>query len=252
MGKLKTALIIPDCHIPYHNRKAFKLLKKVILSMKDEISEVIILGDFVDFYWVSSHQKDPRVHLSLIDEIEEANKELDWLDEHLPKAQKVYLEGNHEFRLERYLVSSAPALFGVTEARTLLRLNLRPLWKFVPFGPNQAHRVIGSNLIARHTPPANNAKLAASRAGCSLIYGHIHRSELGSAVALSGRENFAYSPGWLGDQRCEKVFEYVQSHHQWQLGFALAHIASANSFFIQPIQISSDLQCVVNCKLYSI
>lgn len=252
MARPALSLIIPDCHIPYHDRKAFKLLKKVILDLKKQIDELVILGDFVDFYWVSSHQKDPRVLLTLMDEVEEANQILDWIDEHLPQTKKVFLEGNHETRLERYLLQSAPALFGVTESRTLLKLNLRPNWQFVPFGPNQRHQVLGSSLIARHCPPANNPKLCAQRAGCSLIYGHIHRSEFGSAVALSGQQSVAFSPGWLGNRKADQVFDYVQSHHQWQLGFGLVYVSSKNSFHIQHVAINDDYTCMVGGKLYSV
>jgi hypothetical protein len=214
----------------------------------------VILGDFADFYWVSNHPKDPRVCASLLDEVDEVNKILDWMDQHFPRAQKVYLEGNHEFRLERYLVSTAPALFGVTDLRFLLKLNQRPNWKFVPYGPNQAHRVLGSNLVARHTPLASNAKQAAMKAGCSLVYGHIHRSESAHAVGLLGQTHQAFSPGWLGDQRYVEVFGYVRDHHQWQLGFGLVYQSQtrAHQVFSQVIHISDDITAQVGSSFYSL
>lgn len=229
-------------------------MQKVMLDLKSSISEIVILGDFTDFYFVSKHPKDPRVCASLLDEVEETNSVLDWFDQHFPRVLKIYLEGNHEFRLESYLIHQAPALFGVTELRFLLRLNQRPNWRFVPYGPNQAHRVLGSNLVARHTPLASSAKLAAQKAACSLVYGHIHRIEQAHAVGLLGQTLQAFCPGWLGDQRISEVFGYVRDHHQWQLGFALAYMSPlrGSQVFSQIIHIHDDITAQVGTKFYSI
>lgn len=249
---MKTALIIPDCHVPYHDKKAVKLLKKVISYLRPQLSELVILGDFVDFYKVSQYPKDPRVSMTLLDEIEEANELLDYFDQELPRCKKVYLEGNHEKRLESYLICSAPALFGVTELRYLLKLNLRPLWSFQGYGPRQAHRILGSNLIARHAPPATTARLAAQKSSASLVYGHIHRIELAHVAGLLGQKYYALSPGWLGDEKASDVFGYVRDFHQWQKGFALAYADSKTSHFTQIINILDDYSCIVDGKLFKI
>lgn len=252
MKKQRLAVIIPDCHIPYHHKRAFKLMQKIMLDLKKQIDEIVILGDFADFYWVSNHPKDPRVTASLLDEIEQVNQHLDWFDEYFPRVRKVYLEGNHEVRLENYLLHSAPALFGVTELKMLLRLNARPNWIFVPYGPTQAHPVLGGNLLARHTPLASTPKLVAQKGQTSLVYGHIHRNESAHAVGLSGQTLHAFSPGWLGDQRFSEVFGYVRDHYQWQLGFALVYNGPrpGNQTFSQIIHIANDISCIVGGKFY--
>lgn len=227
-------------------------MKRVLLDHKKQIAEIVILGDFLDMYWVSKHPKDPRVNSTLQDELEAGNKELDWFDEHFPRVKKIYLEGNHEARLESYLADKAPALFGLTELKYLLRLNARPNWTWIKYGPKQAHRVLGSNLIARHTPPGCQPKQCVQKAGCSLVYGHIHRSELAFAAGLLGHTHQAFSPGWLGDHRHDEVFGYVRDFHQWQLGFAFVfQNQNTSHFFSQLIHINDDITTQVGLKFYA-
>lgn len=248
MMDLKLALIIPDCHIPFEDKKAYDLMVKVAIELQPD--EIVILGDYADFYSVMSHQKDPTVFSMLKEEIEAVNDRLDDLDFLFPKANKVFIEGNHEYRLERYLLSAAPALFGVTETKTLLNLNRRPRWKFREYGPNQSHQVLSSYLTARHEPLASSAKATASKALCSLVYGHIHRIEESHLVGLHGDNHVCFSVGWLGDKRKDKVFGYTKGHAQWQLGFGLAYVdPKSRLFFHQKIHII-DYKCVVNGVMY--
>lgn len=59
---LSRILIIPDTHVPYHDERAWQLLLQVARAFGFDY--VIILGDFIDCYSVSSHSKSPsRVRL---------------------------------------------------------------------------------------------------------------------------------------------------------------------------------------------
>lgn len=248
---MKTALIIPDCHHPYVDRKAYKLMLHAASSLK--IDEVVILGDFADFYSVSAHAKDPRVLQMLNDEVESVNKELDRLDQVFPSAKKVFLEGNHEFRLSRYLQNQAPALFGVTDIRNLFKFDTRPNWRFISYGPNQQHKVLGSKLFARHEPIARTAELTAKKAMANITYGHIHRIQSNYATSMEGQQYVAFSCGWLGDKRKNLIFDYVKSFHDWQLGFALVHVdESTGNFYHQIIPILDNYTCVLNGRGYCV
>ena len=212
--KLKTALLIPDTHRPYHDRKAYNLMLKAAKDIG--VDEIVILGDYADIYALNAHGgKDPTLPTTLIEEIEDVNKGLDELDKLFPKAKKVYIQGNHEFRFERYILDKCPELFGVTEFKNLIKIDQRRNWHYIHYGPNQKYKVGGSYLIARHEPLASSAKATASRALCSLVYGHIHRIEESHLVGLKDDNHVCFSVGWLGDKRNDKVFSYVKGHHQW-------------------------------------
>lgn len=249
---LELCLIIPDTHAPYHDVKAWKILQNVVKHYKKDLKEICFLGDFADFYAVNSHGRHPSVLSLLINEVETVNKMLDWFDETTPDVKKVFLEGNHEYRLERYLMNNAPALFGVTETRELLKFPQRPNWKFIPYGPNQSHKILGSKLTARHEPLASSAKATASKALCSLVYGHIHRIERQHMVGLDGTDHVCFSVGWLGDKKMDKIFGYVKSHHQWQMGFGLCWVDKKSRFFYnQTVQILENYTCVIDGKVFT-
>ena len=73
--------------------------------------EVVILGDYADIYALNSHGgKNPTLPTTLIEEIEDVNVGLDQLDDLFPKAKKVFIQGNHEYRFERYIFDKCPQL----------------------------------------------------------------------------------------------------------------------------------------------
>lgn len=246
---LSCALIIPDTHRPFHDKRAYNLMLKVAKDLKP--SEIVILGDYCDAYSLSSHSKDPRVFTMITDEVEDTLAGLDELDREFPSAQKVFIQGNHEWRLERYLCNQAPALFGVTDTRFLLKLNQRPKWTFIPYGPNQIHRVLGSKLLARHEPIGRTSEMTARKAMASMVFGHIHRIQMNYSVGIEGKQHVAYCPGWLGDKRKDLIFGYVKTHHDWQLGFSLVFVDDKTKFFYHCIiPILSNYTCVFQGKQY--
>lgn len=216
-----------------------------------QIDEVVILGDYADIYHLSSHGKHPGVLTTLIEEIEDTNKGLDEIDKLFPKAKKFYIQGNHEFRFERYINDKCPELFGITQFDHLLLMPQRGSWRYIHYGPNQKHKILGSYLTARHEPLSSSAKATASKALCSLVYGHIHRIEESHIVGLDGTNHVCFSVGWLGDKSFDKIFGYVKGHHQWQLGFGLVFVDEKTGYFYhQKIHILDNYTCVVDGKLY--
>ena len=242
---MKWAAIIPDTHRPYHDKKAYALMIKALRFV--DPCEIVLLGDYADFYSVSRHSKDPRLEHLLQKEVDDVNSGLDELDALFPKAKKVFLEGNHEARLSSYVGNHASALFGLTDCEYLFRLNQRPRWSWIAFGKNQLYRVLGSDLCTRHRPLASNAKTSVLRAGLNLCYGDIHKIELAYAVALDGRNLVGFCPGWLGDLKQVGAFDYMVSMPQWQLGFALVGVdpSQPKMFHHQIITIKPDYSCVV-------
>lgn len=251
---LVPCLIIPDTHRPYHHKKAYKLMLEVAKSVNPQ--HIYILGDYADFYAVNGHGKHPQLMQLLRDEVCDVIQGLEELDQMFPDAKKTFIEGNHEYRLERYLMQNAPALFGVTSTEDILQLRDRPNWKFIPYGPQQMVRVGGSKLVARHEPLASTAKAAISRAMSSVIYGHIHKREMSYAVDIFGIEHVACSVGWLGDKRLDKIYGYVKAHHNWNMGFGFVWVdPKTGHFFIDPIhilQVGNNVICHFNGKLFKL
>jgi hypothetical protein len=250
---IECALLIPDTHRKWHHVKAYSLMLSVAYDIKP--SGIYILGDYADFYFASGHgPKHPKLLNTTVEEVESVNQGLDELDHLFPSAKKVFIEGNHENRLTRFCQNKCPELFGYVDAQTLFKIQQRPGWSWCSYGPHQRTQVLNSKLYARHEPFGSSAKATASRALCSVVYGHIHRIESAYIVGLDGTSHLAFSVGWLGDKRKDEVFGYVKGHQQWQLGFGLVYVDTKTGMFypyaVPIIEKGKDLSCVVNGKVY--
>lgn len=246
--EIKKALIIPDCHIPYEDKRAYQLMLDI--AVDQEISEVVILGDYADFYDITSHPKDPGMGTKLIDEVSAVQARLMELRALFPKARIVYIEGNHEYRLGRYIRDRAHELFGLIDTYTLLGLKTLNI-DFIPYGPNQKHPVMGSTLYARHEPIAGGTHCAYGtvvKAQASVIFGHTHRIQEAQIVSIDGQNFRGISCGWLGDES-DPVMGYVKNHHQWAKAFSILNLLEDGTWFNHLLHIIN-YKTVYNGKVY--
>lgn len=232
----RRAVIIPDCHIPYEDKKAYGLMLEVAKEINPD--EIVILGDYADFYQVNFHGKSPDIDGFLIDEIDAVVARLRELRELFPLAKIVFLEGNHEYRLARYIAANCKEFFGILSVPQLLNLEAYKI-HFVPYGPAQKYSVLGSKLIARHEPLGGGVHCAHQsvvKAGHSMIFGHTHRLQESQIVTINGENYRGISSGWLGDKDAP-VMGYVKNHHQWALGFSVVTALDNGLWFNQLIHI---------------
>lgn len=246
---MKIAAVIPDCHIPYEDKRCFDLTLAALHDLKD-LEEIVILGDFGDFYAISSHGKHPEAQHLLLDEVDAINMRLDMIDAMFPGIKKIFIEGNHENRLERYLTRNAPALFGITCTEYLFQFNMRPNWTFIPYTKRQHYSVLGTRLGARHEPfSASSAKASLTNSLCDLVYGHIHRIEEFNTNIFNGRSLSHFCPGWLGDERYDKIFGYAVD--RWQKGFSLVYsVDNTDSYSRITYAFDEQKRVIVHGRLY--
>lgn len=107
-------LWMSDIHVPYHNVEA--LTAAVQLGLDEEVDIVFLGGDFMDFYSISTYEKDPR-KLTFGGELQIGRDILARLRETFPTQRFYFMVGNHEERLERYLRVKAPELLDCEEFR---------------------------------------------------------------------------------------------------------------------------------------
>lgn len=245
---IKKALIIPDCHIPYEDKKAYDLMLAVAKDIDPD--EIVILGDYADFYGLSSHGKDAGIQELFQEELYEVIERLKELNKLFPNAKKVFIEGNHEYRLPRYLNKNCKELYGSVSVPNLLHLKHFG-FEFVPYGPDQKYNVLGSKLVARHEPLAGGKHVAQNtveKAMASVIFGHTHRIQEAQTVAIDGKNYRGISSGWLGDKD-HPVMSYVKNHHQWALGFSEVTVLEDGTWFNNLIHII-DYKCNYNGNIY--
>ena len=220
------------------------------------LDELVVLGDYADFYGFQMHgPRHPDIVPSAKEEIDDVNVGLDEFDSAFHGVKKVFLEGNHEFRLERFLIQNAMPLYGIYSVSGLFKMHERKHWTWIPYHADQRHQVLGSHLWARHEPFAPNPRLSVQRALVSHIYGHVHRAEEAYLVGLDQKPKVAICPGWLGDKRMD-VFRYLKQTPNWSLGFSIIHYDPSSGWFHhEPIRIhetdikKGDVQAVWNGEL---
>jgi len=168
-----------------------------------------------DFYSVSQFSKDPQRKLDLKWEVDEVNKCLD-----LIKCKDVvFLEGNHENRLKRYISERAPALFGITDVPSLFRIKERG-WRFVPYGDfYKRNRVTYVHDLGHSGKNSMGPTLQA--AGGNVIYGHTHAAGIIYQGHQGSQGHFCMNVGWLGDYRKLDYMNKMKAIRQWRLGFGL-------------------------------
>lgn len=245
---VQRALIIPDCHIPDEDKRAYDLMLEVAVDVDPD--EIVILGDYADFYSINAHGKDASNQVRLIDEVAAVKYRLMELGKLFPRAKKVFIEGNHEFRFARYINKHCPDLYGLADLPSIL--GLKELgWQYVPYGPWQRYDILGSSLSARHKPLSGGKHVAQNtveKAMRSVIFGHTHRIQEAQVVSIGGENYRGISSGWLGNKDAPEM-QYVEGHHQWALGFSILHVLKDGTWFNNLIHIIN-YKCLYNGYIY--
>jgi len=177
---------------------------------------VVFIGDFGDMWSVSDHSKDPARKLLLADEVAAVNAELDKVQE-IVDGNAVFIEGNHEDRLRRFLWDKAPKLFGTTDVTKLYRTKERG-WKHISY--RELHAI--QNVAYTHDlgrSGVNAARQSLLDLGGNLVFGHTHRGAVAYQGEVKGSAHFALNVGWLGDVNEIDYMHRARALRDWQQGF---------------------------------
>lgn len=221
---LKTYAILNDIHIPYQTKDLDLVLK--ILRDIPSLSRIYLNGDIGELESVSSHLRSPSGISSLKKEAKYINFWLDRLQSFFPRTEIVMIQGNHEYRLDRYLWRNAPALDGIEglTIKGLLKLRERGI-RHVEYGPKQLEQCGRANLWLRHEPCSggqNPAANTAKRFSCDIAFGHTHIYQQYSYKLKGPTDRIvtATSLGFLGNIDSD-IFNYRGSKDMWVNGFGL-------------------------------
>lgn len=239
-------LFVPDTHRPFHDKKAWALFLRVARAYQPH--RVAIVGDFGDFYAVSQHDKSPAGAIRFAEEIADIQEGLDELDG-LGATHKVYVEGNHEDRVRRYVMQH-PELHNVLTVPKLLDLTRRG-WKYVPY---KDHTRIGKVHVTHDVGVASRNAIFRSLDlyQHSVVTGHTHRfMSVVEGTALGGEAKIALSFGWLGDVEQIDYMNRAKARASWALGFGVAeHEVKTGHLYFTPVPILPDYSCALHGRVY--
>lgn len=216
-----------DIHAPYQDKYAVALAVNIV---KEFNPDVLICGsDAVDFYSISSFNKDPKRKLSLQDEIDvwkEIQKELTSVS---PNADRIFIPGNHEDRLRRYLWTHP-------EMDSLDVLVLGTLLGLSEVGVKSlSDEVVIGELLVKHgkyvrkeSAYSARAEIENERFSINVMTGHTHRGGTYYAKTRSGvvRADECFC-------LCDMDVDYVKNPN-WQQGIVVATIVKGKPM-IEPI-----------------
>lgn len=237
---LERVFFFPDTHCPYHDERAWSVAMQAARGFKPDV--IVHLGDLADFYAVSSHSKDPRRKLRFSDEREMVRGLRAEMDS-LGATRKVFIEGNHEDRLKRYIQDKAPELSELIETDDQLQLSENG-WDFTPY---KEYAKVGKLHIIHDT--GHSGKYTTARAletfQASVVIGHHHA--LGYLVTgdARGKHQVGAQFGWLGDVSKVDYLHRVKALRNWAHGFGTGlHDVRTGIVYLTPHPIVNYTACV--------
>lgn len=226
-SKLQRWLIIPDLHAPYHNAEALEALFRDAAAWKPD--GVCVLGDWWDFYQASTFPKDPERKASLADEVQVGRKLLARAAK-LAK-RRVFLEGNHERRLSKFVAAHAPALSGLVPG---VRDLVGPDWTFSPYG---AVAMLSPLLGASHDfgKAGPGSYLQTLREyGHGAVHGHTHALGVAYGGTADGQRHAVMACGHLADTEACDYMHVWKARRDWTVGCGAVYLGD-NDYYLRPV-----------------
>lgn len=276
----KLGVLLPDAQIgfrryedgtldPFHDVHAISIAMQVmeVLEAQYGIDLVVNLGDTLDLPMFGKYAQENAFYNTINESLKACHDFLATQRAIASNAEIVFIEGNHDCRINKYMNFQAMAASRMRQVNSPnLVMSLSHLLNFDELditmvdGYPADKFYINDRLVARHGTKANsngstaNKYLNANHLE-SVIYGHSHRQELMYKTHDSYRgmvQNLAYSPGSLcridgavpsvmGGVRADEA--PVSQYENWQQGIGLVwykesgDFEGANSFTIENIHI---------------
>lgn len=253
-----------DFHFPYQEPRYVDLWFKVMKWFKPDV--VDYLGDISDqdCYARFSDGRtaeflnqfkgiDPATEaLPIVVEQERETREFYTQTRQMLKNAEIFSAlGNHDIRVFDYADKKIPEI--------LDRLTAEALWDFdklgidyIHYGDLPKHRfgdIFVHHGVAISKNSAESVRSDIDNFGVSLIRGHSHRmGAFFKTIELKNETLRGYEIGHMTDIRSAGM-SYTNVHN-WQPGFAVAHIENGTYPHIQLIHISPDFTCYVDGKRF--
>ena len=235
-------LWLSDIHIPNQDNKALQLA--IDYGVKNNINCIVLGGDILDNTPFTSHDAPPPGLDDVRTWFEYAQQFLGYLRQIFPKAHIVWIEGNHDNWIMRYLMKKAPILFNDEYYHLPQRLDLKSFniefytqEKVLLAGKLQLHH--GHTLIRGVFAPVNAARGLFLRAKSHALIGHVHTTSSHAEGNLKGEVVTTYSTGCL----CTLAPDYDPHNTKHNVGFAHILTEKTGEFTVNNLKI-------VNGKIY--
>jgi len=277
-GAYKVAAILPDPQIgyrdlstglnPFHDERAMDVALQIIgyLEEHDRVDAVINLGDFLDLPAQGRFEQEPAFAFTTQHAINRGHKFLQQQRAVAgPRAKLVLIEGNHDKRMEKFIMNNAASTLGLKKANMpdsmpvmslpyLLRLDEIGV-EYIDAYPAGAYWLNDKLRAVHGSKVRSGGSTAAAYTNdsphISTIFGHVHRQELQSKTVfdrLGPIKSVAVSPGCLC--RVDGAVPSVNGatkidgspavyYENWQQGMAVIMYKQSGEFYTELVQIDN-------------
>ena len=215
-------IVVNDTQVPFQDYKTLRAVHAFWDDFQPDLE--VYNGDIIDFYSISSFDKNPSRVFKLQDELDNTHA---WLDERAtanPNARRIFIEGNHEDRLRHFLWKDASNLSSlrVLDFEELMRfkelgmenLTYMSVLDFLGFRIQHGWKASGGS-----TPwPINVGRFMAQKEGSSGLCGHTHRASIYCWTTSRGSHSYVEN-GCL----CRFDLEYAPFPN-WQQAFSYGEV----------------------------
>lgn len=223
-----------DFHFPYHDK--FAVQAWVAEMKRREVDGLYLNGDIMDFEKISKYGQMPDGRY-LKDEIEVGRRFIESLRKMFPDIPIFWKDGNHEYRLERYIQSKCPELANLygMDVRTQMRLDDLgiihiPEYQLSRFGKLW---IAHGHELGLKSGSVYVARAVRQRVMANIMFGHFHRDQVDFATTLDGIHG-SWAIGTLGYLKPR----YIGAVGQWTQGGATVRLHDdGKSFTVSAFQI---------------
>ncbi len=244
--KITKIIVCPDVHVPYHDKKAWKLFLKALATVKPDI--LVLIGDFADIKSLMAHAKKPKDERFFKKEIAAVLEALNEISA-IGIKRVIYCEGNHENRISRYIASNAPELDEMLDAKSLFKIEERG-WEWIPYGD---YIRLGELSFIHDVGRVgvNAARQSLADFGDNICFGHTHRAAVVYSGTVEGRQHVALNVGWLGDY---DAIDYRNRHtakREWTHGCGLVYQTPNGNSYCNFVPFING-ECVIDGKFVKV
>ncbi|MCR9202679.1 MAG: hypothetical protein NXI04_28890 [Planctomycetaceae bacterium] len=207
---------LPDTHGCFVDQAALSACLHDLEALQPR--QVFMMGDHLDCggFLAQHHTLGfvAQADYTFEDDIVAANTLLDEVQKRCPKAEIVYLEGNHEERIEKFCVTSAlrnkvdaellRRSIGTESVLNLEKRGIRYIRKALTYDGCRVQGTVraGKCFVTHGTSHGKNAANAMlSRFGACVVFGHVHKLMSATDRNVKDGEFAAWSVGHLSKQQ---------------------------------------------------
>ena len=236
--KVEKWIVLPDMHVPEEDKETMRAVESY-MGYKDfkKIDGYINLGDFMSLDCISEHniKKLRKIETKRVQkDYDEGNKVLDRHQALLGNIKYYLLEGNHEYRMERY-IDANPALEGSIEVPLKLRLEERNIKWIKSWSKGELLKRGNATFAHGRYITKYHANKMVEYYGTPIFYGHTHDiMEMPKVLHGADKTIVGHSLGCL----CLYDQEYLRGGPtNWQHSFTIFYFFPNGFFNYYPVKI---------------